>query len=85
LQHIDQFALGVGLLEVQSAQDAFLREREVILHKSLRYPRCGISRLIPDFNEESALVAEDLGFDDHDSGQAGIVDLHRHSVFWLCC
>jgi hypothetical protein len=56
-------------LVVQAAQDTPPREGEVVLDVERRQPRGGIALPVHDLQEVAALVREDAGADELESGQ----------------
>ncbi len=67
-QNRDQLALGVGGLVVQAAQDATPRPGDVVLDEFDLDAGCGEAALAVGLFEETALVAKDLGLDQHQVG-----------------
>jgi hypothetical protein len=57
------------MLKVQTAQNTPPRKRYVVLDELLWHARLRIAALLPGFNEEATLVAENAGFDDQYTGK----------------
>jgi ATP-dependent DNA helicase RecQ len=76
LQDIDQLALGVGILEMQTAQDAAPGVGEIVLDEARGQAGLDIARLVPGFHEKAAGVAEDARFENDDTGDGSFYALH---------
>ena len=71
----DQLSLCVRLLVMQSPKHATRRSGVVVLHERPGNPRLPEALGMPGLHEETALVGEDVGLDDQDSGEWGLDDL----------
>jgi len=62
---------------MQPAQDAFAAARMVILGKVGWQPSFSEDALLVGFHEKTAVVTEDLGFNDEQAGDIGRGDVHK--------
>src|SRR5262245_38600683 len=74
--HPNQFTLRPPDLRVQPADRAALRTRMVVLHEDHINPAFVILPLVIGLEEKTALVAEDLRFDDDHAGNVRRDELH---------
>ena len=82
LQHVNQLALGMRVLEMQPAQGAPSGKRQIVLHEMAVQARLGIATQIPGFLEEPPTVAEHIGLDQQQAGKRGGFDDHAgRSIF----
>jgi hypothetical protein len=70
LENIDQLALIVRVLQMQAAQDPARRARQVVLHEIQLDAGRGVALFVPGFEKIAARIAEALGLDEQDLGQA---------------
>ncbi len=68
LKHGYQFALGVGMLEVQAPKDTGDRKGQVVLDEAARKSVFPVAAGVPCFQEVAAVVDKAVGFDDKHSG-----------------
>jgi hypothetical protein len=61
---------------MQAAQSAVSRPGYVILNKLRVDTLFAVSTQIPGFHEETSLITENLGLDDHQTGEVGWDEFH---------
>jgi hypothetical protein len=83
-QYADQLSLRGRILQVQPPQHSIGGTGHVILDKRTANAVLCVTRQLVCFEEEPALVAKQLGFDDQDFWERGRKDIHlRVSGFGL--
>src|SRR5262245_8356223 len=75
--HPNQFALRAPNLGVQPADRSPLRPRMIVLHEDRINPSFVVLPLVICLEEKTALIAEDLRFDDDHAGYVCRNELHR--------
>ena len=79
LQNVDQLPLRCGVLVVESAHHAGPGEGEVVLDEVHVDSNLRVPLPVPYFEEVTALVAKDFGFDYFQSGKRCFQYVHCHS------
>src|SRR4029078_9399726 len=77
--HLDQLALALWFLKMQSAQGALDGAGEVVLDERVADARRRVAAELVGLDEEPAFVLEHLGLDDEHAGEGGFCDGHRPS------
>src|SRR6201999_1802369 len=75
-QNRDKLALRNRILQMQAAEHAIARTREIILHEGAHYSTLNVASQLVRFEEETSLVSEQLRLDDKNFGQFRSDDLH---------
>ena len=79
----DEFALRLGELVVEAAEDAFDGEGLVILNESCGKTGCGKGRLVKYFREPAATISEALGLNELNVFQRRVQNLHDTSLAFV--
>ncbi len=75
--HLNELALGVGMLQVQPPQNAVTGAGHVVLHEGALDTGFGIAPRLPSFHEPAPGITVNLRFDDEYAGNVGFLDVHR--------
>jgi len=75
-ENLDQFSLVMGVLIVQPSHGTTDRIGQVVLDKGYIDAVFTVLFLVEGFHEKTALVGEDIGFDDEDAFQGCFKDFH---------
>src|SRR4030095_6331082 len=77
-KHRDQLSLRLRILDMQPPQHALAGGGEVVLDKVVLDPCAGVALLLPGLHEESARVAKHPRFENQQSIDFAMDDIHGH-------